>query len=157
MRTDIRDAVPEDMVALVAVYRRSSLSNAGDRANLLAHPEVLELSEAAVFAGRTRVAVSDRRIVGFVTAVDGDTAVELDALFVDPDCMRHGIGLALVLDIVAIAHLHGRRRVEVTANEHARAFYVHAGFVDDGITEIRFGPAPRMHLDVAPRVGGNDS
>jgi GNAT superfamily N-acetyltransferase len=155
MRVTMRDAVPEDMVALAAVFRRSSLSNAGDRANLSAHPEVLELSAAEVFAGRTRVAVSDGCIVGFATGLDGDTAVELDALFVDPDCMRNGIGLALVLDIAATAGGHGRQRVEVTANEHALAFYAKAGFVDDGIAETRFGPARRMHLDIAPREEGS--
>jgi GNAT superfamily N-acetyltransferase len=155
MRVAIRDAVPDDLVALADVFRRSSLSNVGDRANLVAHPEVLELPEAAVFTGRTRVGVSDGRIVGFATGLDGDTAVELDALFVDPDCMRNGIGLALVLDVVAIARAHGRRRVEVTANEHAYAFYATAGFLDDGTAETRFGPARRMHLDVAPRADGS--
>ena len=149
MRVRIRDATSDDMAALEVVFRRSSLSNAGDRENLLAHPEVLELSDAAVNAGRTRVAISEGRIVGFSTAVDGDGVVELDALFVDPECIRRGVGLALVRDVVATARDLGSRRVDVTANEHARAFYENAGFVDDGIAQTRFGPAPRMYLDIA--------
>jgi hypothetical protein len=44
----IRAAVPGDMTALRDVFRKSSLSNDGDRANLLAHPDVLELSDLAV-------------------------------------------------------------------------------------------------------------
>ena len=150
MRVSVRDALHEDMDALASVFLRSSLSNAGDRASLLAHPDVLELSETDVFAGRTRVAVFDGRIVGFATGLDGDTAVELDALFVDPDCMRNGIGLALVRDVVALARAGGKQRVDVTGNDHAREFYATAGFVDDGSAETRFGPARRMHLDVAP-------
>ena len=35
----IRDATADDMTALSGVYRRSSLSNEGDRPDLLAHPE----------------------------------------------------------------------------------------------------------------------
>jgi hypothetical protein len=50
----IRDAVTDDMTALSGVYRRSSLSNEGDRPNLLAHPETLEFSDLAVREGRTR-------------------------------------------------------------------------------------------------------
>jgi hypothetical protein len=38
----IREAVPADTAVLRDVYRRSSLSNDGDRASLLANPEVLE-------------------------------------------------------------------------------------------------------------------
>jgi predicted GNAT family N-acyltransferase len=55
----------------------------------------------------------------------------------------------LVRDLVATASEQGIRRVEVTANEHARAFYESVGFIDDGITHTRFGPAPRMYLDIA--------
>ena len=36
----------------------------------------------------------------------------------------------------------------VTANPNAVAFYVKAGFVDDGVVTTRFGPGLRMHADV---------
>jgi GNAT superfamily N-acetyltransferase len=66
----IRTAVADDLPSLRGLFRRSSLSNQGDRANLLAHPEVLELPDDGVLAGRTRVAVaSDGEIVGFATTV----------------------------------------------------------------------------------------
>jgi hypothetical protein len=41
--TVIRRGVLADLAAVRDVYRRASLSNAGDRANLLAHPEHLIL------------------------------------------------------------------------------------------------------------------
>ena len=70
----IRDATVADLAALGAVFRHSSLSNAGDRANLLAHPEVLELSDVAVRQGRTRVAVgAGGRVLGFVFDRDVET------------------------------------------------------------------------------------
>ncbi|HEY5024503.1 MAG TPA: GNAT family N-acetyltransferase [Acidimicrobiales bacterium] len=147
----IRDAVPADVASLRALFRRSSLSNAGDRANLLAHPDALELSDVAVTEGRTRVVTDiDGQIVGFVTVAPEPGLVELEDLFVDPEWMRRGIGRQLVLDAVASARRAGITRLEVTANHHASAFYRDVGFVLDHEVETRFGPAPRMCLVVAP-------
>jgi len=151
MSVAIRDAVLADMTMLQDVFRRSSLSNADDRANILAHPEVLEYSDEWVRRGCTRVATDDgRRILGFATAVPIDDTLELEDLFVDPDWMRQGVGRALIRDIVARARGASVRRVEVTANPHAFEFYRAVGFVLDGDADTRFGPASRMHLDVAP-------
>jgi GNAT superfamily N-acetyltransferase len=146
----IRDAVPGDMGALRDVFRRSSLSNHGDRVNLLAHPDALELSDLAVSEGRTRAAVADGGIVGFATWLGAGDVVELEDLFVDPEWMGQGAGRALVQDLVAIARERGVRRIEVTANPHALAFYEKAGFVVGQEVETRFGPAPRMRLQVTP-------
>jgi GNAT superfamily N-acetyltransferase len=146
----IRGAAPGDMSMLREVFRESSLSNDGDRQILLAHPEVLELSELAVTEGRTTAAVADGRIVGFVTWLDIGDAIEIEDLFVDPGQVRQGIGRALTLDLIAIARGRGADRVEVTANQHALAFYRQVGFVAGHEVDTRFGPAPRMHLDVVP-------
>jgi hypothetical protein len=35
------------------------------------------------------------------------------------------------------------RRIDVTANEHAAAFYASAGFAPAGTAETEFGRAPR--------------
>jgi GNAT superfamily N-acetyltransferase len=79
-----------------------------------------------------------------------EASIELEDLFVDPDWMRHGVGLAMVADVVGIARAHGERRFDVTANLHALEFYRAAGFVHDATTDTPFGPALRMHLDIAP-------
>ncbi len=146
----IRDAGPGDMSMLGEVFGNSSLSNDGDRRNLLAHPEVLEFSDLAVTEGRTRVAVASGRIVGFATWLGAGDAIEIEDSFVDPGQMRQGIGRALVLDLIAIARGRGAGRVGVTANQHALAFYEQVGFVAGHEVETRFGPAPRMHLHLAP-------
>ena len=138
-----------DIGFLNGVYRRSSLANEGDRANLLANPDALELPAAAVHEGRTRVAVVDGRIVGFAASTVAGDVIELDDLFVDPDWMRRGVGLQLVRDVVAIARQRRIRRVEVTANAHALGFYEKTGFVFDHFVDTRFGPGRRMHRDVA--------
>ena len=151
----IRDAADDDMTALSGVYRRSSLSNEGDRPNLLAHPETLEFSDLAVQQGRTRAAVAEGEIVGFASWLGAgdafeieDLFVEIEDLFVEPGWMRRGIGRALVLDMIAIARGRGIERVEVTANPHALAFYEKAGFVVYRQVVTRFRTAPRMRLDV---------
>jgi GNAT superfamily N-acetyltransferase len=146
---EIRDATMADLGMVRAVYRRSSLSNDGDRANLLAHPDVLVLSDRAIREGRTRVAVTeDGEILGFVVLETLGGALELDKLFVDPDFMRRGVGSQLVADTVRIAQGRGVPRVEVTANPHALSFYVNAGFALDGPIETRFGVGQRMHRNV---------
>jgi GNAT superfamily N-acetyltransferase len=146
----IRDAVLGDLGALQGVFRRASLSNDGDREVLLAHPDVLELPDRAVREGRTRAAVAEGGIVGFASWLDAGEAVEVEDLFVEPGCMRHGIGRALMTDLIAIARGRGTRLVEVTANEHALAFYRKVGFAVRGEQETGFGRALRMRLEVRP-------
>jgi GNAT superfamily N-acetyltransferase len=147
----IRDAVPADLAALRQVYRRASLSNDGDRANLLANPDALEWGGLGGDDRRTRVAATaGGGIAGFVTSLPAGDALELDDLFVDPGWMRQGAARALVLDVVAHARNQGIRRIEVTANLHALVFYEKAGFIADHEVQTRFGPGFRMHLDVAP-------
>src|SRR5262245_19351295 len=145
----IRAAGPADMAALRDVYRRSSLHNPGDRESLLAHPEVLELSDAGVMEQRTRVAVRDDRIVGFATVEEVEDRFELEDLFVDPDWMSRGIGRQLVLDVISLARERGIERIEVTGNGHALDFYEEVGFIVDGPTATPLGEGLRMHLDVA--------
>ena len=150
-RYEIRVADAGDLDAVSDLYRRSSLSNDGDRENLLADPDLLVFDSTPIPERRTRVAVGDGQIVGFATTRVVDDILELDDLFVDPDWMRRGVGSALIVDVAAIARSRSIARIEVTANGHALAFYEAAGFVRDGTAETRFGTAPRMHLDAGPR------
>ena len=145
----IRDAGHGDMPALSEVFRRSSLSNDDDRSNLLAHPDVIELSGRGVTDGRTRVADAGGRVIGFATWLGTGDVTEIEDLFVDPDWMRRGVGRALVADLIALARRRGVRRVEVTGNPHARAFYERVGFTFDHGVATALGPGLRMHLDLA--------
>jgi GNAT superfamily N-acetyltransferase len=142
----IRRADLADLDAIREIFRAASLANDGDRAALLAHPEVLEFPADAVIEGRVRVAVDkDSAVIGFATISTRADAWELEDLFVAPAHMRHGVATALVRHLVAEADV---ARIEVTANPHALAFYRSVGFVDDGVAETRFGPAPRMRRSV---------
>jgi len=144
----IRDVRPDETDRLQRVFRRSSLANEDDRPILQRNPDALELPAPQV-GDRVRVATVDDTIAGFATVRDLGDALEVVDLFVDPPWMRRGIGHALVADAVAFAMERGRRYLEVTANPHALRFYANEGFVVDHDVETRFGPAPRMRLELA--------
>jgi GNAT superfamily N-acetyltransferase len=138
-----------DLAEITAVFRAASLSNAGDREHLLAHPEVLVFPDASLRAGFTTVATEAGRIVGFATAVPEGGVWELEDLFVEPSRMRHGVGTALMREMLSRIRAEGGDRIDVTANPHADAFYRHMGFVDAGSAVTDFGTAPRMTLRVS--------
>jgi len=144
----IRLGVPADLPAAAGVYRRASLSNAGDRDNLLAHPEHLILGPEGLAEGRTYVADEDGSVVGFATWAEAGGVIDLEDLFVDPGWRRRGIATALVGRIVDVLRARGVEFLEVTANPHAREFYCAAGFIDCGVAETDFGAAPRMRLAI---------
>jgi GNAT superfamily N-acetyltransferase len=147
----IRPGVPDDRDALRGLFRRSTLSNAGDRAVLLANPDVLLWADDSLAEGRTRVAAADDgAVVGFATIQRIGAAVELEDLFVEPGRMRQGVGRRLIEDALRSALADGADCIQVTANPHAMAFYESVGFTHDGVAQTRFGPAPRMRLDVRP-------
>jgi GNAT superfamily N-acetyltransferase len=144
----IRLGTPADLPAAAGVYRRASLSNAGDRDNLLAHPEYLILGPDGLTEGRTYVADEDGTVVGFATWARDRDALELEDLFVDPVWRRRGIATALVSRIVDVLRERGVPSLEVTANPHAEGFYRAAGFIDCGVTQTAFGTAPRKRLTI---------
>jgi GNAT superfamily N-acetyltransferase len=152
----VRQGRADDQPALQRILRRASLANAGDRAALIAHPEALRLSDEPLSNGRVRVAtLADDTVVGFAStspAVGG--SLELDDLFVDPDWQRHGAARRLLAHIVAEAAAERIARIDVTANDHALAFYRNAGFAEDGRVRTPFGVGTRMHIDVSAHSNG---
>lgn len=145
----LRDARLTDMPELRKVFLRASLSNEGDRPLLQEHPEWLELSDAAVREGRTRVAVDEGHVVvGFATHLISEGIAELEDLFVDPSDMRRGVGEALVIDISNQVRKMNFEMLEVTANPNAMAFYEYVGFVPDRLVDTEGYPALRMRRPI---------
>jgi GNAT superfamily N-acetyltransferase len=144
----IRPGVPADLPAVRDVYRSASLSNAGDRAVLLAHPEHLILGPEGLNGGRTQVAEEDGSVVGFATWTQAGGVTELEDLFVDPGWRRRGIATALVKGIAEVLRARGVERLEVTANPHAMGFYTAIGFARSGVVSTEFSEAPRMVLAI---------
>src|ERR1700722_3437924 len=136
----IRCAVISEQRELEALQLRASLSNAGDRDALLAHPDAIELPIDQIAAGAVFVSECNGVVVGFAALLprpDGD--VELDALFVDPDVRRCGVGRSLVDHFVQIVRKQGSAALCVIGNPHAYDFYTACGFDVIGTIETRFG------------------
>jgi GNAT superfamily N-acetyltransferase len=144
----VRAATLDDLPAVRAIYRRASLGNERDRPFLEARPELLELDEHDFQEGRTVVALDGATVVGFATVSHAADFFELEALFVDPDHQRAGHATRLIAAVVDTARGASVDRLEVTGNEHARAFYESVGFVQTGMAETLHEPAARMHLEV---------
>lgn len=145
---EIRTAREHDVPRLGDIFRSASWSNEGDRAVFAEHPEVLEFRPDTVAAGRTRLAVLDGQVVGFATVRDTSDGLELDDLFVDPEYMRRGVARELIADAVRDAARRGVARIDVDANDHARAFYEAVGFVGHGRVSLDHGVAERMTLNI---------
>lgn len=136
----VRPASPAERAALEDIQRRASLRNPGDRAALLANPDCIELPIEQIEAGGVLVAELAGTVQGFAAILprdDGDA--ELDALFVEPDAWRRGIGRALLEACCAAARVAGARCLHVVGNPHAEGFYDSCGFKMLGTTQMRFG------------------
>jgi len=146
----LRVAIPHEREALEALQRRASLANPGDRANLLAHPDAIELPLEQIESGTVIVAELGGSVLGFAAIVrreDGDA--ELDALFVEPGSWRRGVGRGLVEHCGTLARSLGATSLHVVGNPHAEGFYTACGFDLLGTAETRFGSGLLMRLALA--------
>ena len=145
----IRKAVIAEQKELEDLQLRASLTNAGDRDALLAHPDAIELPVAQIAAGRVFVAEWRGTIVGFAAVeprADGQS--ELDALFVDPGMRRRGIARSLIAHCVQVARTRESAFLYVAGNPHAKEFYAACGFSVIGTSKTRFGTALLMRMTV---------
>jgi GNAT superfamily N-acetyltransferase len=141
----IRPAVVSEQRALEDLQRRASLTNAGDRDSLLAHPDAIALPLEQIAAGAVFVSEQKGAIAGFAVLLPrSDGGVELDALFVEPGMRRCGIGRTLVDHCAEVARSQGSTFLHVVGNPHAEDFYKACGFSLTGTTETRFGPGLLM-------------
>ena len=111
----LRPARLDEAAALEDLMREASMIWDDHREDLLAHPDAIEVPRADLRAGRVRVHEVDGTVTGFATVLPlPDGTAELDALFVRPALMRHGIGARLVED----AARRGARRWRTGARGH---------------------------------------
>lgn len=148
----IREARAEEAAALEDLQRHASLQWDEYRADLLAHPDAIEVEPNDVEGGGFRVAVRGDRRLGFSAVLDPvDGIVELDGLFVDPASWHGGVGRALVVDAAQRAAQRGAGSIRVVANPRAVGFYERVGFAATGVdVPTRFGPGREMVLPLDP-------
>ena len=136
----IRLAISSEQKTLEALQRRASLTNAGDRDAILAHPDAVELPMEQIEAGLVFVAEWNGVVAGFAAVLPRpDGATELEGLFVEPEIRRHGIGRLLVEHCANVALKQGSTAIHVVGNPHAEIFYQECGFELVGTADTRFG------------------
>jgi GNAT superfamily N-acetyltransferase len=136
----IRPARPDEHTMLEALQRRASLGNPGDRDALLANPDAIALPIEQIAAGCVFVAERDGVVAGFGAVVPrADGGAELDALFVEPDLWKQGLGRRLVDHIADVARANTASFLHVIGNPHAEGFYLSCGFRAIGTVGTRFG------------------
>ena len=110
----IRAAAVSEQKLLEALQLRASLTNAGDREAILAHPDAIEVPLEQIVAGQVFVSECNGVVAGFAAVVPrADGEAELDALFVDPDFRRLGLGRLLVDHCADVARRHGSSALHV--------------------------------------------
>jgi N-acetylglutamate synthase-like GNAT family acetyltransferase len=145
----IRRADISEQKQLEDLRLRASLTNAGDRDALLAHPDAVELPVAQTPRVVYFVGEWTGAIVGFAAVeprTDGES--ELDALFVDPNMRRRGIARSLVAHCAEVARTRESSFLYEVGNPHAREFYATCGFNMIGTSETRFGRGLLMRMIV---------
>ena len=136
----IRLAATSERSSLERLQWRASLSNPGDRAALLTHPDAVALPVDQITDGHVFVAEREGVIVGFATVLPRlDGEAELDALFVEPGLWKGGIGRLLVDHCAGVARHRSSRILHVVGNPHAEGFYIACGFHTAGSVDTRFG------------------
>jgi len=147
----IRPAVAAEQALLESLQTRASLGNPGDHAALLRHPDAIDVPIEQIEAGQVFVAENDGVIVGFASVVPRpDGIAELDALFVEPDRWRRGIGRQLIEHALERARASAAEALHVIGNPHAESFYRASGFETTGTCKTRFGAGLLMRRLLPP-------
>lgn len=129
MGVTIRPARPGEAEALSALARRSKAAWGYDEAFMAQAREALSITERQIAAGDVWVAEAGVSMLGLVSLGPGlaPDAIDLDALFVEPDVMGAGAGRALFEFAAAEARRRGARVLEVLADPNACGFYERMG------------------------------
>lgn len=129
MDIESRAATPKDACAMHEVRRRSILELAPegmpvDRVRAWADRGSLESMCRRLQETEAWVAEEQGHIVGWV-AIRGD---ELDALYVDPDHARRGIGRHLLQLVEGVLRRRGVKAARANASWNSEGFYIGQGF-----------------------------
>ena len=141
----LRFGRPAEREALEELQRRASLMHEAYRDALLANPDLIALPRWQLEESRVRVAEKAGTALGFTAVLPrDDRTYDLDALFVEPDQWKRGIGRALMEDAFTLARAAGAEVMEVLANPYADGFYTRLGFVWIGTVTTPLGIGGKM-------------
>jgi N-acetylglutamate synthase-like GNAT family acetyltransferase len=126
----IRLARIEEASALSELCFRSKAAWGYDEAFMALARVVLKVSPEQIAAGDVWVATSvDGQVAGMValgSSAEPDT-LDLDKLFVEPQCIRTGVGRALIAHAIDEARRRGAKRLTILSDPNAAGFYERNG------------------------------
>jgi ribosomal protein S18 acetylase RimI-like enzyme len=129
----LRPARLEETAALTNLVMRSKAQWGYDAAFMERCRAELTVTERHIRSAFCRVAEAAGQPIGFIAAgIEGPTIAEISLLFVAPEAMGRGVGLALVDAASTHFQALGIEALVTAADPHALAFYHRAGFVTAG-------------------------
>ncbi len=150
MKLDIRDARPEEAGRLTAIAQASKAHWGYPGEWLDLWRDELTVSPDYVVENLVLVAESDGRVAGYCSVTGDGPERELDALFIAPEAIRHGLGRRLVDAAAARVRGDGVTALEIASDPQAEAFYLKLGAVRIG--EVPSRPEgrtlPLLRLDL---------
>jgi GNAT superfamily N-acetyltransferase len=154
----IRAARLEEALELSELCVRSKAIWGYDETFMALARPALEVGPEHIDAGDVWVATAaDGSIAGIVSLGPSDQphTLDLDKLFVAPQCIRSGVGRMLLAHAMAEARGRGARRLTISSDPYAAAFYERNGAFRIGLApsdavpgrmlplfEIRLNPTP---------------
>lgn len=142
----LRPTRREDAIALYRTQRRAidgacGYSRAQRRAWLAS---ISPAYIARTLAGRVGVACDQGGVIGFGQLDLGRARVT--ALYVEPACMRRGIGDALLEQLARLAGAHGLRTLSLQSSPNAVPFYLRRRFVAVATRHLTVPGAPPLEV-----------
>ena len=125
----LRRMVPSDLQALSFLAIRSKASWGYDDVEMEVFSQELTLTVRQLESlADAQVATIDGRIVGFVTLrLHEDDTLELEHLFVDPECFGVGVGTRLLRSAIAAARNFGACKLTIISDPNSVGFYQRYG------------------------------
>jgi GNAT superfamily N-acetyltransferase len=148
----LRPARPDEAPALSELALRSKAHWDYSDELIAACRDELTLDAEQVVAQRTTVATIDDDVVGFFTLVGMPPVGEIGMFFVAPEQIGHGVGAALMTQLLADARAVGFTRLRIEADPNALGFYVHHGAIQVGEVPSASIPGralPLLELDLS--------
>ena len=147
----LRAAKPGELEALSALCLRSKAVWGYDESFMEACRAELTITVDTLHGSRVRVAVANDRIVGVAEIVVSGPIARLEKLFVEPECMRSGVGRMLFEWCVSTTRAEGADELVIDADPGAAEFYRRMGAFDYGSVASNSIPGrqiPRLRFDL---------
>lgn len=139
----LRPFLPADLAAVMAIFAESITELTGDdysasqqEAWIVAALDDEETFRKRLSAQLTLIATVGDAPVGFASLRDNTL---IDMLYVHPQAVGHGVGMALIDALEKLATARGASKLTVDASDSAQLFFTHRGYVPERRNTVPVG------------------